>query len=350
MSLEVDIEKTLGDFTLRASFSAGTGITGLLGASGSGKSLTLRCIAGICRPDRGRIVLDGKALFDAERGINLPPQRRELGFLFQSYALFPHMTVEQNILCGLSRVRNRRERRRLAAEAMHRFSLEELAGHRPAQLSGGQAQRTALARIMVSRPRLLLLDEPFSALDSHLRLRLQLELRETLDAWDCPVLLVTHSRDEAYHMCSRLALANGGAVGETRPLKEAFADPGSFPAARLTGCKNIAPGARQDARSVSVPNWNVTLTAARDLLPELTGVAFRAHALSPDCGENCFPVEYAGELEEPFAWVLLFRFRGQDPRSPALWWRLPKDRRPARFPERLGIPAGQVLPLYGPQE
>ena len=169
MSLEVNIEKKLDGFTLRAAFSAGNIPTALLGASGCGKSMTLRCIAGIVKPDKGRIVLDGRVLFDSEQHIDLPPQQRGAGLLFQNYALFPNMTVEQNILCGLKAEKDRAARQARCAELLRAMRLEPLAKRYPAQLSGGQQQRTALARILAGRPRILMLDEPFSALDSYLR-------------------------------------------------------------------------------------------------------------------------------------------------------------------------------------
>jgi len=212
MSLTVDIHKQLGRFSLDASFRADGGTLGLLGASGSGKSLTLKCIAGIERPDRGKILLNGVTLFDSERWINLPPQKRRVGYLFQNYALFPNMTVRQNILCGIRWERDRARRAaelRRVVELLHLQGLEE---QRPDQLSGGQQQRTALARILVSRPELLMLDEPFSALDEHLRDQLQIQMKKLLDTFDGDILLVTHNHDEAYHMCEKAAVGDGGRI------------------------------------------------------------------------------------------------------------------------------------------
>ena len=195
MSLLVDIQKQLGDFTLNVLLESDGGIVGLLGASGCGKSMTLKCIAGIEKPDSGHIELDGTVLFDAESGINLSPQERRVGYLFQNYALFPNMTVRQNILCGMHREKNRAVREAKLREMLRLFQLEGLEHHRPYQLSGGQMQRTALARILVNEPHLLMLDEPFSALDSHLREKLQMELRRLLADYGRDVLMVTHSRD-----------------------------------------------------------------------------------------------------------------------------------------------------------
>ena len=166
MSLEVNIEKKLDGFTLRAAFSAGNIPTALLGASGCGKSMTLRCIAGIVKPDKGRIVLDGRVLFDSEQHIDLPPQQRGAGLLFQNYALFPNMTVEQNILCGLKTEKDRAARQVRCAELLRAMQLEPLAKRYPAQLSGGQQQRTALARILAGRPRILMLPTSTAATPS----------------------------------------------------------------------------------------------------------------------------------------------------------------------------------------
>ena len=164
MSLSVDIEKKLGAFHLRSQFEAPDETMALLGASGCGKSMTLKCIAGIVTPDRGRIVLGGRVLFDSEKKINLPPQQRRVGYLFQQYALFPNMSVEQNILCGI-RSGDKAEKRRVLAEKIRMFRLEGLEKKHPAQLSGGQQQRVALARTLTQDPKIILADEPVAALD-----------------------------------------------------------------------------------------------------------------------------------------------------------------------------------------
>ena len=182
MSVFVDLEKRLkGDFHLKVAFEAENEILALLGASGCGKSMTLRCIAGIVRPDRGRIVLNGRTLFDSERHIDLPPQQRGVGYLFQQYALFPHMTVEKNVCAG-TREGTRAERKAAVQRILRTLGLEELAQRLPANLSGGQQQRAALARILVGKPEILLLDEPFSALDEHIKWKIELELADTLRA------------------------------------------------------------------------------------------------------------------------------------------------------------------------
>ena len=225
MSLFVNIEKDLGSFHLKVTLETDGVITGLLGASGCGKSMTLRCIAGVETPDRGRIVLDGRVLFDSEQRINLPPQQRGVGYLFQSYALFPTMTVRQNLLAGLHREKDKAKKQALYRQAVELLGLSGLEQRRPAELSGGQQQRVALGRILVNRPQVLLLDEPFSALDSHLREQLQLDMLRVLKDFSGDVLLVTHSRDEAYHMCGRLAILDEGQLLRCGATKEVFADP-----------------------------------------------------------------------------------------------------------------------------
>ncbi len=346
MSLEVNIEKRLGDFLLSASFTAEGGIVGLLGASGSGKSMMLKCIAGIETPDRGSIVLDGRILFDSEKHINLTPQERQVGYLFQDYALFPNMSVKKNILCGLHRVKDRDKREALLNEALHMFALEDVSEHKPAEISGGQAQRAALARMLVNRPKLLMLDEPFSALDPHLRVRLQIELKTMLSSYAGTVLMVTHSRDEAYHMCDAVTVVDNGGFAPVRRTKQLFADPGTFAAARITGCKNIAMAEKTGEYEVKVPEWNISLKTARPVQDGLKGVAFRAHYLNARTSENCYTVLYEGEMEEPFEWILLFRYEGQSTDSDPIWWRLPKDRRPQAFPGQLGIAPANILLLY----
>ena len=346
MSLEVSIKKDFGAFKLDVDFTAENGVTSLLGASGCGKSMTLKCIAGIEKPDEGRIILDGTALFDSEKHINLPPQKRQVGYLFQNYALFPNMTVRQNILCGLCREKDRDVKERRLREMLRMMQLEGLEEHKPGQLSGGQQQRAALARIIVSSPRLLLLDEPFSALDGHLRDSLKIELRDLLARFGREVLMVTHDRNEAYNMSSSIAVMDRGRLLCVKPTKELFADPGSVQAAVLTGCKNIAGARRVDAHTVEVPDWGVRFSTKQEVREGLRAIGIRAHYFSASAQQNRSPVRFAEEMEEPFETILQFRYQGQKEDSPAVWWRLPKDKKPQRFPEELGVAAANILLLY----
>ena len=346
MSLHVDIRKQLGSFTLDVNFDAESGITSLLGASGCGKSMTLKCIAGIEKPDEGRIELDGRVLFDSERGINLAPQKRRVGYLFQNYALFPNMTVRQNILCGLCREKDRAEKERRLRDILRMMQLDGLEERKPAQLSGGQQQRVALARILVNDPQILLLDEPFSALDAHLRDSLKVEMRDLLENFGREVLMVTHDRNEAYNMSREIAVMDKGRLLTVKPTKALFADPGSIPAAVLTGCKNIAAARRVDDYRVEVPEWGVRLETKERVRDGLCAVGIRAHYFNPNAVQNRFPVRFVEEMEEPFETILHFRWAQQGEDSPAVWWRLAKDKKPARLPPELGVAPANILLLY----
>ena len=323
MSLEVEIEKRFAGFTLRAQFTARDTATAILGASGCGKSMTLRCIAGIVKPDKGRIVLDGVPLFDSEKKIDLPPQKRGVGLLFQNYALFPNMTVEQNILCGLHAEPDRAKRRAACAEMIRALRLEGLEKRLPAALSGGQQQRVALARILAAKPRILMLDEPFSALDSYLREQVEGEVGALLAAFQGPALLVTHNRDEAYRLCREMIVMDGGRVLRAGETKAVFADPRSCTAARLTGCKNILPCIKAGPHSVRLAGWEAELHLAAEVPEAVCAVGIRAHDFAPCAAgvPNALPVRVVSSGENPFDWNLICTAPGGEGR---LWWKVSK--------------------------
>ena len=332
MSLEAVIEKKFEGFTLRSEFSADNAATAILGASGCGKSMTLRCIAGIVKPDKGRIVLDGRVLFDSAKHIDLPPQQRGVGLLFQNYALFPNMTVRQNVLCGLKQEKDPAARRAACEGMLRAMRLEPLADRLPGELSGGQQQRTALARILVGKPRLLMLDEPFSALDSYLREEVEGEVGSLLDSFAGTALLVTHNRDEAYRLCRRMIVMDGGRVLRTGTTRDVFADPQSITAARLTGCKNILPCTRVDAHTVRLTGWGTQLRLALPVPENCTAVGVRAHDFVPCTPQeqNALPVQVESASENPFDWNLIFT--APDGRS-RLWWKVSKVTLRAAKPE-----------------
>lgn len=346
MSLSVHIKKKFDSFCLNIDLEHPDGITGLLGASGCGKSLTLKCIAGIITPDEGQIKLNGRILFDSSRQINLKPQQRNVGYLFQNYALFPNMTVEKNILCGLCREKNKTVKNEKMYAAAEMMQLTECLRLYPHQLSGGQQQRTALARILVSEPELLLLDEPFSALDSYLRDMLQTQIKGLLSQFGKDVLLVSHSRDEVYHLCGRTALVDQGRILRMGYTKAIFADPGSRTGAILTGCKNIVTARKTGAYEVEIPDWGIRLKTAGSVGDNLCAVGIRAHYFHPKAKENVFPVTFSSEMEEPFETTILFRWENQKVNTEDIWWRLPKERRPAQKTGQLGIAPQNVLLLY----
>lgn len=347
MSLEVHIEKKLNGFTLRSDFTAGNTATAILGASGCGKSMTLRCIAGIVKPDKGRIVLDGRVLFDSEQHIDLPPQQRGVGLLFQNYALFPNMTVEQNILCGLKAERDKAARKARCAGMLRALRLEELASRRPAELSGGQQQRTALARILVGKPKILMLDEPFSALDSYLREEVEGEVGSLLAGFAGTALLVTHNRDEAYRLCRDMIVMDGGQVLRTGTTKEVFADPRSIAAARLTGCKNILPCVRVDEHHVRLTGWERELTVALPVPEGCCAVGIRAHDFAPEAadGENRMPVQVGASSESPFDWNVICTAADD---AGKLWWKVSKttlSSPPPQAPAYLRVAPENIMPL-----
>lgn len=197
--LEVQIYKKLAEFDLDISFQVNDNILGLMGASGSGKSMTLKCVAGIETPDQGRIVLNNRVLFDSEKKINVPIQKRNVGYMFQSYALFPNMNVYENISVGL-RARKVKDVDIVVQKVMQQFRIFELASRYPKQLSGGQRQRVALARLIAYEPDVLLLDEPFSALDEDLKKDLLQELKSELQI-SKPVIFVSHDKEEVNYLC-----------------------------------------------------------------------------------------------------------------------------------------------------
>lgn len=324
MALTVQIEKRYGDFCLNVDFQTESRLA-LLGASGCGKSVTLNCIAGIHRPDRGRIVLDGQVLFDSEAGVNLPPQRRRVGVLFQNYALFPHMTVAENVSVCLGRMEKQRRKQR-TSELMALLRLEGQADLYPRQLSGGQQQRAALARILAAEPRALLLDEPFSALDNFLKWQLEQELREVLERFPGPAVWVSHDRGEVYRNCSRVCVLEDGKSAPAASMAELMANPGTVAAARLSGCKNFAPVRPGPAPGlVEVPAWGLVLRA-----PWREGAAalgLRADRVRPEeaGAVNAFPCQVVRVTEDVSSVFAALRPEAASPGAPPLWMELAKD-------------------------
>ncbi len=239
--LDVSLVKRLPGFTLDVSWTAGDGVAVLFGPSGAGKSLTLACLAGLVRPDSGRVIVDGRVLFDAAARVDVPPQRRRVGYVFQGYALFPHLSVEENVGFGL-RDRPREERARRVTEVLERLSLSDLATRSPSALSGGQRQRVALGRALAIDPALLLLDEPLSALDLPLRRALRDELRATLAELRTAAVVVTHDFAEAYRLGDRIIVYEGGHVVQAAPRAELLWQPASETVARIMSIPNVLRG------------------------------------------------------------------------------------------------------------
>jgi molybdate transport system ATP-binding protein len=239
--LEISLVKRLPGFTLDVAWSAGGGVVALFGPSGAGKTMTLECLAGLQRPDGGRIVVNGRVVFDSGGGVDVPPQRRRVGYVFQGYALFPHLTVAENVAFGI-RALPRRQRTAKAAHVIHRLGLEGLGGRYPRELSGGQRQRVALGRALATDPELLLLDEPLSALDLPLRQALRDELGQVLADCGAAAVIVTHDFSEAYRLGDRIVVYEAGRVVQSAPRSELLWQPASESVARIVGIRNILHG------------------------------------------------------------------------------------------------------------
>lgn len=279
MALEVRIKKQFPDFLLDVEFQTEEEIFGVLGESGCGKSLTLKCIAGIERPDQGRIVLNGRELFDSEKGIDLPARERKVGYLFQEYALFPNMTVEENIAVGI-KTKKKCEKKKKIHDYIQKFFLEGLEKKHPGSLSGGQKQRVAIARMLAAEPEVILLDEPFSAVDSYLKWKLEQMLLEWLEEVSVTTLLVSHNRDEIYRLCDRMGIIHKGHMEVCGKKQEIFQNPGTVSAAILTGCKNIARIGAAEEGHAKIAEWGITLPLPAPKGSEdrsFTHVGVRAH-------------------------------------------------------------------------
>src|SRR5205085_11010203 len=263
MTLSVDIKKRLGradGFLLDVGFAAHPGVTILFGASGSGKTTTLKSIAGLLRPDAGRIHIGEQALFDSERAIDLPIRRRGVGYVFQNLALFPHLSARENVEFGMTN-RDKRGRRERAMALLRAFHVAHTAERQPRQISGGEAQRVAFARALASGPRLLLLDEPLSAIDETTKLAIISDLKALNRELRLPIIYVTHSREEAMTLGERvIVFEHGRIIAEGEPL-EVFNVPVRASVARLTGVENLFPG-RIVARHEAGGTMTVEITDA----------------------------------------------------------------------------------------
>ena len=299
MAMEVKIHKKLGEYELDVHWKSTKKRIGILGASGSGKSLTLKSIAGIEHPDQGHIQIGDHVLYDSDSRICLKPQKRNVGYMFQNYALFPTMTVEQNVGAGL--VGNKKKKQEQVQKMIRHFRLEGLEKRLPRELSGGQQQRVALARIMAYEPSVILLDEPFSALDVFLKDRLQQEMMELLSDYDGTVILVSHSRDEIYRFSEELLVIDDG--------------------------KQICYGdTKLDEHSIEIPDWGTKLHLEQEIDAEITHIGLRAHEFIPVWGEredNCIPVKEKGKAEFPFEWK--YFLKGETEESDDICWYVQKN-------------------------
>ncbi len=323
--LFVSIKKNYGSFRLDVNFEVQNEIMALLGASGCGKSLTLKCIAGIETPDEGRIVLNGRVLFDSAKKINLAPQVRKVGYLFQQYALFPNMTALQNIAAGL-KGRGKKRTKDVLYQYISMLRLEGSEHKYPWQLSGGQQQRVALARILASEPDAILLDEPFSALDSYLRWQLEMELADTLSEFTGPALWVSHDKEEVYRNCSKVCVMDGGRTDPLIPTAELFQKPGTVSAARICGCKNFVKAERVAENSLYISDWQLTLQSAEAVDENVKFIGLHAHNIrfADDFDVNKIECRLARITEDVNCVILMLEPLGADGNNSLIRMELPK--------------------------
>ncbi len=317
-SLKVDIQKELKEFDLVVDFELRKKRLGILGPSGCGKSMTLKSIAGIVNPDDGIVSLntgEETVYFDSSKKINLKPQKRNVGYLFQNYALFPNMTVEENIACGLPKNHDGK----ILSEMIKRFHLDGLEKRYPRQLSGGQQQRVALARILAYGPDVILLDEPFTAMDTFLKEQLRIELLNSLNDFDGFSIMVTHDRDEAFQFCDELIVLDEGKIIAKGETYEIFENPGKVQVARLTGCKNISKVEIIDEYHVKSLDWDLVFEVSEKISPNITHIGIRAHNFSAAEKDdvNAFDTVNATKLEMPFEWEITL--------ANGLWWKYDKS-------------------------
>ena len=337
--LKVDIHKELKEFDLDVDFELKNGCLGILGPSGCGKSMTLKSIAGIVDPDKGIVSLttgEETVYFDSDKKINLKPQKRNVGYLFQNYALFPNMTVEENVGIGAS---NSDEN--VVSEMIRRFHLEGLEKRYPRQLSGGQQQRVALARIMAYGPDVILLDEPFSAMDTGLKEKLRRELANFLNNFNGFSVLVTHDRDEAFQFCEELIILDKGKIIAKGKTVDLFENPGKVEVARLTGCKNISKIEIIDDYHVKSLDWDVTFEVSEKVSTNIAYIGIRAHDIYPGQKDdvNAFETLDSTKLEMPFEWQITL--------TNGLLWKLDKQMREHEFeiPEYLKVDPKNIILL-----
>ena len=338
--LKVNIQKELKEFDLEVNFELKQKRLGILGPSGCGKSMTLKSIAGIVNPDKGVIKLitdDENIYFDSDNKINLKPQSRNVGYLFQNYALFPNMTVEDNVAAGLSKDSDYK----IVSEMIERFHLVGLEKRYPRQLSGGQQQRVALARILAYGPDVILLDEPFSAMDTFLKEQLRLELVNSLKDFDGFSIMVTHDRDEAFQFCDELIVLDEGKIIAKGSTYEIFENPRKVQVARLTGCKNISRIEIIDDYHLKAIDWGVNFEVAEKISEDITHIGIRAHDFSA-CEKddvNVLDTANSAVFEMPFEWEITL--------ANGLWWKYDKqiDSHDFVLPEYINVDPKDIILL-----
>ena len=317
--LKVEINRTLPGFKLDVAFSVDGEVLGILGPSGSGKTMTLNCIAGLLRPDRGFIQLNERVLFDASQKVNLPSRDRNIGFVFQNYALFPHLTASENIAYGI-RHQSRAEMNHRVQTLIENMGLDGLQNRYPQQLSAGQQQRVAVARALAPEPEILLLDEPFSALDSLTKEQLEMQILDLRQFYKGHIILVTHDLVEAYRLSSRIAVYDAGKIIQCDRKEKLISSPANQKVARITGSRNLLPGTIDEVNdsniSIVVPGLG-TLKAVRYKHSRLTLGMSVTIGISPEYvkiddhpGENTLNGTLSRIVEEIRGYRCFFQLNG----------------------------------------
>lgn len=323
MSLVLDIKKAYPDFSLDVQLEAAGERVALLGASGCGKSCTLRCIAGVETPDVGRIEVNGVTFFDSERGINLSPQQRKCALLFQNYQLFPNLSAADNVLAGVDGRLSREERGRLARRYLSIFGMAGYADRYPARLSGGQQQRVALARMLAARPAIYMFDEPFSALDSFLKSALEQNLLDLFSVIESTVLYVSHDIDEACRLCERICVLHNGCVEEDGTVEQIVQRPRTLAALRLTGCKNTSRARKAGDTLVEALDWGMVFDVGAPVADDVAYLGVRANYFHIDNrevpGKNSYQLRVARVSDSRFERLVLLDPPRTDAPSRLTW-------------------------------
>ena len=335
MSLSVDIKKKFSGFNLDVNFEVENETLGLLGASGCGKSLTLRCIAGIETPDEGKIVVNDRVFFEREANkkpiVNLTPQQRKTALLFQNYMLFPNLTIEQNISAGIDRDKSSDEVSKIVETQLKKFGLVGMEKRYPAQLSGGQQQRVAIARMLAAQPQILMLDEPFSALDSHLKGALEQHLSVVFSEFEGSILYVSHDIDEALRLSDRIAVVDAGHIMEMCEKRQLVDDPKSLAGLKLSGCKNTTKAFKIEKNKMRLPEWGIEVATENEVPDDIKHFGVRAFMIDKvdGDGENCYLTRVVHKTESRFENALMLQFVGsqndeeiRDNLDKCLYWRV----------------------------
>lgn len=296
--LELNIKKKLNNFTLDIECKLDSNRIGILGGSGAGKSMILKMLAGIEKPDKGYIKLDDRLLFDSEKKTDIKPKDRHIGYCFQNYALFPNLTVYENIVIGLSK-----SERADADKFLEKFELTKIKNSKPNKISGGQAARVAMARILIRKPKVLLFDEVFSALDIYLRDHIQEEIAQILEDFEGSAIFVSHSRDEVYRLCDSMMVIDSGKISNLGNTKEIFKFPKTKTAAILTGCKNISDIRYISDNTIEAIDWGINFEFSKELPKDINAIGIRAHEFVPvweESGNNLIEFKLKSRAKLPF--------------------------------------------------